>query len=109
MTGASRRGGYTDGMAITPVPAATRKVHIYEILNRTRLESLLMLTVSESAEAAARLRRDPPPEAEGWTPDDDVAVEILAQHMNEVAAEQFLKMHLEHMQQRTWKFRVWRA
>jgi hypothetical protein len=96
-------------MAITPVPATDRKVHIYEILNRTRLESLLMLTVVESAEAASRIKRDPPPEAEGWTPGDDVAVEILAQHMSEAAAEQFLKMHLEHMRERTWKFRVWRA
>lgn len=96
-------------MAITPVPATDRKVHIYEILNRTRLESLLMLTVVDSAEAASRVKREPPPEAEGWTKDDDVAVEILAQHMSESAAELFVKMHLEHMQQRTWKFRVWRA
>lgn len=96
-------------MAITPVPASTRKVHIYEILNRTRLESLLVLTVETSAEASARLRREPPPEAEGWKEGDDVALEILAQHMSESAAEQFLKLHLEHMQQRTWKFRVWRA
>ncbi|MCM2303455.1 MAG: hypothetical protein NDJ72_02040 [Elusimicrobia bacterium] len=96
-------------MAITPVPSATRKVHIYEILNRTRLESLLMLTMSDSAEAAVRVRREPPPEAAGWTLSDDVAVEILAQHMSEASAEQFLKMHLDHMQQRTWKFRIWRA
>jgi hypothetical protein len=95
-------------MAITPVPATARKVHIYEILNRTRLESLLMLTVMDSAEAASRIKREPPPEAAGWTPADDVSVEILAQHMNELAAEQFLKLHLDHMQQRTWKFRVWR-
>ncbi|MBI2385545.1 MAG: hypothetical protein HYV14_05985 [Elusimicrobia bacterium] len=96
-------------MSITPVNTETRKVHIYEILNRTRLESLLVVTTAESAETAARLRREPPPETEGWAPSDDVAVEILAQHMNESAAELFLKMHLEHMQERTWKFRVWRA
>lgn len=97
------------GMAITPVPSSTRRVHIYEVLNRTRLESLLMLTVSDSAEVASRVRREPPSEAAGWTLSDDVCVEILAQHMSEPAAEEFLKMHLDHMQQRTWKFRVWRA
>lgn len=96
-------------MAITPVPATTNKVHIYELLNRTRLESLLVVTVADSSEVVARLRREPPPEAGFWTLHDDVAVEILAQHMSEAASEEFLKMHLEHMQQRTWRFRVWRA
>ena len=96
-------------MAITPVPATTRKIHIYEIINRTRLESLLVLTAADSAEALARLRREPPPEAGFWTPHDDVGIEILAQHMTEATAEQFLKMHLEHMQERTWRFRVWRV
>lgn len=95
-------------MAITPVQSETRKVHIYEILNRTRLESLLVVTTADSADIGTRLKREPPPETAGWAPGDDTAVEILAQHMNEVAAELFLKMHLEHMQQRTWKFRVWR-
>jgi hypothetical protein len=95
-------------MAITPVPATKHAVHIYEILNRTRLESLLVVTTADSADIGGRLKREPPPEAEGWAADDDVAMEILAQHMNEVAAEQFLKMHLEHMQQRTWRFKVWR-
>ncbi|MDD5305553.1 MAG: hypothetical protein PHS14_20835 [Elusimicrobia bacterium] len=96
-------------MAITPVPVTTRKVHLYEILNRTRLESLLVVTVADSDSVLARLRREPPPEAAFWTLHDDVAVEILAQHMSEAASEEFLKMHLQHMQQRTWRFRVWRA
>ncbi len=96
-------------MAITPVPISARKVHIYEILNRTRLESLLVVTALESSEVVARLRREPPPEAGFWTLYDDIGVEILAQHMSEAASEEFLKMHLEHMQQRTWRFRVWRV
>ena len=36
------------------MPAAAHKVHIYEIINRTRLESLLVLTVTGSAELLAR-------------------------------------------------------
>jgi hypothetical protein len=96
-------------MAITPVPSTTNKVHIYEILNRTRMESLLVVTCLESTEVAARLRSEPPPDAGSWTLKDDVAVEILAQYMSKAASEEFLKMHLEHMQQRTWRFRVWRV
>jgi hypothetical protein len=95
-------------MAITPVPETKRKVHIYEIVNRTRMESLLVLTEAESTESLSRLRSRPPAEASFWSRHDDVAVEILAQHMTESTAEQFLTMHLEHMQQRTWRFRVWR-
>ena len=100
---------HTIGMAITPIPATTQKVHIYEILNRTRLESLLVVTDRASAEVVAQLKREPPPEAGFWTRHDDVAVEILAQHMSEAAAEAFLKIHLEHMQQRTWRFKIWRV
>ena len=96
-------------MSITPVPATTNTVHIYEILNRTRMESLLVVTCLESTDVFARLRSEPPPEAGLWTLQDDVAVEILAQYMSQTASEEFLKMHLEHMQQRTWRFRVWRA
>lgn len=95
---------------MTPVPDGKRKVHVYEVVNRTRMESLLVLSVAESTEVLARLRGTPPPaEASFWAPHDDVGVEILAQHMTEDTAEQFLKLHLEHMQRRTWRFRVWRA
>ena len=96
-------------MAITPVPATTNKVHIYELLNRTKLESLLVVTMDPCSDVLARLRSTPPPEASFWTKHDDVALEVLAQYMSEAASEEFLKMHLEHMQQRTWRFRVWRT
>ena len=96
-------------MAITPIPATTQKVHIYELLNRTRLESLLVVTVAPCSEVLARLRREPPAEACFWSQHDDVALEVLAQHMSEASSEQFLKMHLEHMQDRTWRFKIWRV
>jgi hypothetical protein len=95
-------------MAITPVPSQATKVHVYELLNRTRMESVLVLTALESAPLLARLRREPPPEAGFWQLGDDVTVEILAQHMRKESAEEFLKQYLEHMQRRTWRFRVWR-
>ena len=96
-------------MAITPVPSQAVRVHVYELINRTRLESLLVVTSIESTVLLARLRREPPAEAGSWTLSDDVGVEILAQHMLSTSAEEFLKQYLEHMQRRTWRFRVWRT
>lgn len=95
-------------MSITPVQATGLKVHVYELSNRTRLESLLVLTTEDSTAIAARLKREPPPEASLWNLQDEVETVILAQYMSPASAEQFLKMHLEHMQQRTWRFHVWR-
>lgn len=96
-------------MAITPIPVSVRKVHIYQLCNRTRLESILVLTDEDSGAIEARLKRSPPPEASLWQAHDDVEIEIMAQYMTEASAEQFLKMYLDHMQQRTWRFRVWRV
>jgi hypothetical protein len=96
-------------MAITPVPSATRRVHVYEAINRSRLESLLVVTSEPEAGVLARLRRERPAEAGFWAAGDDVVVETLAQHMREESAEEFLRNYLEHMQRRTWRFRVWRA
>jgi hypothetical protein len=95
-------------MSITPVPVSVRKVHIYQLSNHTRLESLLVVTEADAAQVLAQLRREPPPEAAFWRLYDNIEEEIMAQHMTEASAEQFLKMYLEHMQNRTWRFRVWR-
>ncbi len=95
-------------MAITPVPSRTKRVHVYELINRTRLESLLVVTALEEPLLLGRLRAAPPPEAGFWKIGDDVGVEVLGQHMDEISAEEFLKGYLEHMQGRTWRFRVWR-
>ncbi len=96
-------------MAITPVPATVRKVHIYQLCNRTHLESLLVLTAEDADQTTARLWSRPPPEAAAWDRRDDLELEIMAQYMTEPAAEQFLKMFLDHMQKRTWRFKVWRV
>lgn len=95
-------------MAITPVPSQTRRVHVYELVNRTRMESLLVVTALQEPEVVPRLRQSPPPEAGFWQRSDDVGVETLGQHMTEHSADEFLKNYLDHMQNRTWRFRVWR-
>lgn len=97
------------GMAITPVPTSVRKVHIYQLSNRTRLESLLVVSAGDAADVLARMKAAPPREAEYWEARDDVELEIMAQYMTEPSADQFLKMYLEHMQQRTWRFKIWRV
>ena len=61
-------------MAITPVPSQTSRVHVYELVNRTRLESLIVVTGMESTLVLARLRREPPPEAGFWQQADDISV-----------------------------------
>jgi hypothetical protein len=95
-------------MAMTPVPSQVRKVQVYELANRTRLESLLVVTGLDSAEVVSRLRRAPPPEAAGWTLSDEVGIDALATHIAEPAAEQFLTLYLDRVARRTWRFRVWR-
>ncbi len=97
-------------MAMTPVPSATRRVHVYELVNRTRLESLLVVTEQDGASGVlSRLRRERPAEADRWQLADDVDAVVLAQHMRVESADEFLKQYLEHMERRTWRFRVWRA
>jgi hypothetical protein len=97
-------------MAMTPVPSATRRVHVYELVNRTRLESLLVVTSQDGAAGVlARLRRERPAEAGFWQMADDVDAVVLAQHMRAESADEFLKQYLGHMERRTWRFRVWRA
>lgn len=96
-------------MAITPVPSQTKRVHVYELVNRTKLESLLVVSAEASNAVLAKLRREPPAEAGFWQMGDDVAVETLGEHMAEASADQFIREYLEHMSRRTWRFRVWKA
>lgn len=96
-------------MPITPVPSQVRRVHVYEIINRTRLESLLVVTGLDEADLLPRLRRDPPSEVRHWEAGDDVGVEALGQHMTPGSAEEFLRGYLDHMAGRTWRFRLWRV
>jgi hypothetical protein len=96
-------------MPITPVPIPVRRVHVYELCNRTRLESLLVVTTMGGEAALALLRRQPPPEASTWDPvGDELAVEALATQIAEAAAEEFLTLYLDRTARRTWRFRVWR-
>jgi hypothetical protein len=91
---------------ITPVPV--RRVAVYELMNRSRLESLLVITTDGENALRSRLRRAPPTEIARWSGGDDIAVEILAPALREDAAEEFASAFMKKMSLRTWRFSVWR-
>ncbi|HEX4048617.1 MAG TPA: hypothetical protein VH309_12310 [Elusimicrobiota bacterium] len=92
---------------LTPVPV--RRVAVYELMNHRRLESILVVTSDGENALRARLRRAPPAEAARWDlAADGVAVEVLAPHLPEDAAEEFVTAFMRRMSPRTWRFRVWR-
>lgn len=94
-------------MPVTPVPV--RRVFVYEVLNLTRMESLLALSGHELGEFRDRVRREPPASLERWDlRGDQISFEKLAARLPEEAAEQFVTLYLENMRQRTWRFHLWR-
>ncbi len=93
-------------MSVTPLPVY--RVQVYELLNITRLESLLTITNEDEGALRARLRRAPPPEAASWDPRrDDVSVTLLGANLSVDSAREFIGLYLENMRPRTWKYRVW--
>ncbi|UPT75288.1 MAG: hypothetical protein M0D55_06210 [Elusimicrobiota bacterium] len=96
-------------MPITPLPVSTRRIRVYELVNRTRMESLLVTTESDSSDLLRRLRAAPPIEAGFWRPEDDIDVATLALSVTEPTAVHLIESYLAQMQRRTWRFRVWRA
>jgi hypothetical protein len=95
-------------MAMTPVPSQVRRVNVYEAANHTRLESLIVVTALDEVAVRGLLHDAPPAVAGSWAPGDEIALDALAAAIAEPAAEQFLKLYLDRMARRTWRFRVWR-
>ncbi len=92
---------------ITPVP--TRRVQVFELLNVTRLESLLVITAEGEAAVHERLRLARPPDLGTWDPAaDDLSVQLLTPLLPPEAAEEFVKRYLANMRPRTWRYHVWR-
>ena len=94
---------------MTPTPVPIRRVHVYEIVNRTRLASLLVIASDDASALRHRLLREPPVSAERWDlARDRWTVEPLIQSLPLPAAEEFLRRHQDNMSQRTWRFHIWR-
>lgn len=93
-------------MPITPLPV--RRVQIYELLNITRLTSLLVISAEDEGAVRARLRREPPPELARWDLDrDDVSVQLLSAPLPPDAAQEFVRLYLKNMRANTWRYHVW--
>lgn len=93
-------------MPITPLPV--RRVQVYELLNITRLASLLAITGDDESALRARLRREPPPELSRWDLDrDDVSVQLLSSPLPPDAAREFVRLYLKTMRANTWHYHVW--
>lgn len=92
---------------ITPLPV--RRVAVYELMNRTLLESALVITGDDEPAVLRRLSRTLPPELSRWNPGrDDISVQLLSPRLNEDMTEEFVRTYLENMSRRTWRFHVWR-
>jgi hypothetical protein len=98
---------YPGGMTPTPMPVRVRRLQVYEVLNATRGESLLVLCSDELPFFRERLRREPPPAVSLWSPSDRVTVEPLAARLPEDAAREFVDLYLGNMRHRTWRFHLW--
>lgn len=93
-------------MPITPLPV--RRVQVYELLNITRLASLLAITGDDESVLRARLRREPPPELSRWDLDrDDISVQLLSSPLPPDAAQEFVRLYLKTMRANTWHYHVW--
>ncbi len=92
-------------MSVTPLPV--RRVHVYELLNVTRRESVLAITSDDEAPLRARLLRARPIEAASWTADDDVSVTLHGANLSPVSAREFADLYRQNMRGRTWRYRVW--
>lgn len=107
----SRGQDHTEGMPVTPTPAPLKRLHVFEVFNVARKESVLVLSAEDNARTLEeRLARSLPPGAEHWDlARDGVSVELLAPRMLAGAAEEFVELYLNNMRHRTWRFHVWRV
>ncbi len=97
-------------MPVTPTPVSLKRLHVYEVFNVARKESVLALAADENARGVEeRLKQAPPPELRSWDFErDGISVELLAPRLPEAAAEEFVQLYLNNMRHRTWRFHVWR-
>ncbi|MDX6771149.1 MAG: hypothetical protein SF051_16590 [Elusimicrobiota bacterium] len=98
-------------MPLTPPPLPVKRLHVYEVFNVARKESVLALSAEDTERSLEqRLRRAPPPGTEGWDLGRDaLSVVLLAPRMLPRAAEEFVALYLDNMRQRTWRFHLWRV
>ncbi|MBI3566486.1 MAG: hypothetical protein HY079_14930 [Elusimicrobia bacterium] len=93
-------------MSVTPLPV--RRVHVYELLNITRRESLLVISSDDEEPLRSRLRRAPPIEIAAWDLlHDDMSATLMGANLAPHSAREFVALYRENMRPRTWRYRVW--
>jgi hypothetical protein len=84
-------------------------LHVYEIINYDRRESLIALVPDGLGSLVARLDSPRPPPIAHWGPKEAFVVEQLAAAMPTADTEPFVKSYIAKVRWQGWKMLVWRG
>ena len=90
-------------------PAPQGTLHLYEIINYDRRESLVALVADGLGALVTRLESPRPKPISHWGPDEAFVIEQVAAAMPVSDVEAFLKRFLAKVRWRGWKMLVWRG
>lgn len=96
-------------MVPTPTPLPLRRVNLYEIANRGRHESLIVVTADALESVRRRLRESFPAEIAHWDRRDELLFELLASRLAPAAADTFLTAFFTNPAMRGWRLIAWRT
>ena len=92
-----------------PRTAPKGTLHLYEIINYDRRESLIALVADGLGALMPRLQSPRPPPIAHWGPNEAFVVEQIAAAMPAADVDDFLKQFLAKVRWRGWKMIVWRG
>jgi hypothetical protein len=97
------------GLAPVPVRVYTSAINIYEIANRTRLESVVLSSEVKQDDILSRLRAARPSPVSHWRiPGDVITVELIAEEMPAGDAAEFFERFMSNTDMRDWRMIPWR-
>jgi hypothetical protein len=85
------------------------KLHVYEVINYDRRESLVALVADGLGALVNRLESPRPPPIAHWAPAEAFVVEQIAAAMPAADVDAFLEDFLAKTRGRGWKMLVWRG
>ncbi|MFI5345528.1 MAG: hypothetical protein ACHQ51_04060 [Elusimicrobiota bacterium] len=84
------------------------RTHIYEVVNHSRKESLIVLCPDAPPDFRRRLAPPRPAPVAHWAPEEEFEVDQIAAAMTVSDAEEFLALFLDKIRSRDWKMIPWR-
>jgi hypothetical protein len=84
-------------------------LHLYELTNRGRRETLIALLADGREAALTRVSNPRPPAIAHWGPGDAFDFEQIAAAMPVADAEEFVQLYVEKVRSNDWKTLVWRG